>query len=48
MRLKKDWIAISLGTSDTLFSWLEEPKLLLDGHILCNPADCNAYMAMLW
>lgn len=48
MRLEKDWMAVSLGTSDTLFSWLDEIKLLLDGHVLCNPAHSNAYMAMLW
>lgn len=48
MQLDKGWVAVSLGTSDTLFIWLNEPKLIIDGHILCNPANKDAYMAMLW
>ncbi|EEZ98930.1 xylulose kinase [Tribolium castaneum] len=47
MRLNEGWLAVSLGTSDVLFVWLEEPKIVLNGHILCNPVDSNAYMAML-
>ncbi|XP_056641413.1 xylulose kinase-like [Diorhabda sublineata] len=47
MRLTECWIAVSLGTSDTVFLWLLEPKLVLDGHVLCNPIDENAYMALL-
>lgn len=48
MCLGENDIAISLGTSDTLFMWLEKPKILLDGHILCNPIDKNSFMALLW
>ncbi|VEN36043.1 unnamed protein product [Callosobruchus maculatus] len=47
MRLYEGWIAVSLGTSDTAFLWLKEPKMVLDGHVLCNPLDENAYMALL-
>ncbi|CAG9766878.1 unnamed protein product [Ceutorhynchus assimilis] len=47
MRLSDGWIAVSLGTSDTAFLWLAEPKLVLDGHVLCNPIDKDAYMALL-
>lgn len=47
MRLKKGDIACSLGTSDTLLLWLNEPKTIMDGHVLCNPIDNQAYMGML-
>ncbi|XP_019879890.2 xylulose kinase [Aethina tumida] len=47
MRLQDGWVAVSLGTSDTVFLWLNEPKVVLDGHVLCNPVDPNAYMALL-
>ncbi|CAH1970342.1 unnamed protein product [Acanthoscelides obtectus] len=47
MRLNEGWIAVSLGTSDTVFLWLKEPKSVLDGHVLCNPIDENVYMALL-
>ncbi|CAH1772662.1 unnamed protein product [Owenia fusiformis] len=47
MRLKKGEVIISLGTSDTLFLWLEEPKPALEGHIFANPCDTKEYMALL-
>lgn len=47
MRLEDEWLAISLGTSDTLFLWIKEPKVILEGHVFCNPVDPNAYMAMV-
>ncbi|XP_008557575.1 xylulose kinase [Microplitis demolitor] len=47
MRLSKDDLACSLGTSDTLFLWLDDPKTLPEGHVLCNPIDQDAYMTML-
>ncbi|KAJ8917192.1 hypothetical protein NQ315_012684 [Exocentrus adspersus] len=47
MRLNEGWVAVSLGTSDTVFLWLSEPKVVLDGHVLCNPVDKDAYMALL-
>ncbi|KAG8036989.1 hypothetical protein G9C98_004311 [Cotesia typhae] len=37
----------SLGTSDTLFLWLDDPKTLPEGQVLCNPLDKEAYMTML-
>ncbi|OBS75102.1 hypothetical protein A6R68_14348 [Neotoma lepida] len=30
---------VSLGTSDTLFLWLQEPTPALEGHIFCNPVS---------
>lgn len=48
MRLTDDWVAVSLGTSDTLMFWMKEAKIILDGHILCNPIDPEAYMGLLW
>ncbi|KAG7213110.1 hypothetical protein KM043_002433 [Ampulex compressa] len=47
MRLKEGDIACSLGTSDTLFLWINEPKPAIDGHIFCNPVDDKAFMALL-
>nr|XP_033787587.1 xylulose kinase isoform X1 [Geotrypetes seraphini]XP_033787588.1 xylulose kinase isoform X1 [Geotrypetes seraphini] len=47
MRLKEGDIAVSLGTSDTLFLWIQEPTPALEGHIFCNPVDVHAYMALL-
>ncbi|XP_065920676.1 xylulose kinase-like isoform X2 [Dysidea avara] len=47
MRLQQGDIAVSLGTSDTLFLWLDEPKPQLVGHVLINPVDSSAYMALL-
>ncbi|XP_071043346.1 xylulose kinase isoform X2 [Parasteatoda tepidariorum] len=46
-QMKKGDITMSLGTSDTLFLWLTEPKSTLNGHILYNPIDSNQYMALL-
>lgn len=41
-------IAISMGTSDTLFAVLATPKPSgKEGHILTNPVDPRTYMAML-
>ncbi|KAG8521537.1 Xylulose kinase, partial [Galemys pyrenaicus] len=47
MRLEEGDIAVSLGTSDTLFLWLQEPTPALEGHIFCNPVDPQHYMALL-
>uniref|UniRef100_A0A8B9VAF6 Xylulose kinase n=2 Tax=Anas TaxID=8835 RepID=A0A8B9VAF6_9AVES len=47
MRLQEGDIAISLGTSDTLFLWIQEPTPALEGHILCNPVDSQTFMALL-
>ncbi|XP_037801691.1 xylulose kinase-like [Penaeus monodon] len=47
MCLEPGDVAVSLGTSDTLFLWLDAPKPKLEGHIFINPVDSNAYMALL-
>ncbi|XP_060036397.1 xylulose kinase isoform X2 [Erinaceus europaeus] len=47
MKLEEGDIAVSLGTSDTLFLWLREPTPALEGHIFCNPVDAQHYMALL-
>ncbi|XP_046492636.1 xylulose kinase [Neodiprion pinetum] len=47
MRLKDGDVACSLGTSDTLFLWLEKVKTATEGHIFCNPLEDGAYMALL-
>ncbi|CAO2817745.1 unnamed protein product [Amaranthus hypochondriacus] len=40
-------LAISLGTSDTVFGITDEPQPRLEGHIFPNPVDANGYMVML-
>lgn len=40
-------LAISLGTSDTLFGITNEHKPCLEGHVFPNPVDCKGYMVML-
>ncbi|MGQ9662678.1 MAG: xylulokinase [Kiritimatiellia bacterium] len=41
-------IAVSLGTSDTLFGPLTDPKPSgIEGHVFVNPIDPEAYMAMV-
>ncbi|XP_053569766.1 xylulose kinase isoform X2 [Bombina bombina] len=47
MRLEEGDIAVSLGTSDTLFLWIKEPTPALEGHIFCNPVKTNDFMALL-
>ncbi|KAJ8010627.1 hypothetical protein DPEC_G00077040 [Dallia pectoralis] len=47
MRLQEGDIAVSLGTSDTVFLWIKEPRPAVEGHIFCNPVDGSAYMALL-
>ncbi|XP_068199566.1 xylulose kinase isoform X2 [Antennarius striatus] len=47
MRLQDGDIAVSLGTSDTVFLWIQEPRPALEGHVFCNPVDWRAYMALL-
>ncbi|XP_057178796.1 xylulose kinase isoform X3 [Triplophysa rosa] len=47
MRLCEGDVAVSLGTSDTVFLWIKEPKPALEGHIFCNPVDSDAYMALI-
>lgn len=41
-------VAISLGTSDTMFGYVLRPKPSgVEGHIFANPVDPSAYMVML-
>ncbi|KZV31574.1 xylulose kinase [Dorcoceras hygrometricum] len=40
-------LAISLGTSDTVFGITDEPKPCLEGHVFPNPVDEKGYMVML-
>lgn len=40
-------ISVSLGTSDTVFVWLKEPRPALEGHIFVNPVNAEDYMALL-
>jgi len=47
LAMKEGDIGLSLGTSDTVFVWLKEPKPQLTGHVWPNPVDENAYMALL-
>ncbi|KAJ8684028.1 hypothetical protein QAD02_019820 [Eretmocerus hayati] len=47
MRLNEGDVACSLGTSDTLFLWLNEPNTVTEGHVFCNPVQDDAYMALL-
>ncbi|XP_065839461.1 xylulose kinase-like [Oscarella lobularis] len=47
LRLQEGDVSVSLGTSDTLFVWLKEPKPALEGHIFVNPVDAEDYMALL-
>ncbi|KAK1794931.1 hypothetical protein P4O66_010123, partial [Electrophorus voltai] len=47
MRLQEGDIAVSLGTSDTVFLWITEPRPAVEGHIFCNPVDCSSYMALI-
>ena len=48
MRLQTGDICVSLGTSDTLSIWIDEPRAALEGSVFVNPVDTNAYMALLW
>ena len=40
-------VAVSLGTSDTMFGITAAPAPGVEGHIFCNPVDPQSYMAML-
>ncbi|XP_054478907.1 xylulose kinase [Anoplopoma fimbria] len=47
MRLQQGDVAVSLGTSDTVFLWIQQPRPALEGHVFCNPLDWTAFMALL-
>lgn len=40
-------LAISLGTSDTVFGITDEPQPRLEGHVFPNPVDSKGFMVML-
>ncbi|KAF8410294.1 hypothetical protein HHK36_002820 [Tetracentron sinense] len=40
-------LAISLGTSDTVFGITSDPQPSLEGHVFPNPIDTKGYMVML-
>ncbi|XP_050213532.1 xylulose kinase 2 [Mercurialis annua] len=40
-------LAISLGTSDTVFGIASDPQPGLEGHVFPNPVDTKGYMVML-
>jgi len=40
-------VAVSLGTSDTMFGITSTPTPGADGHLFANPVDPESYMAML-
>ncbi|KAK1293195.1 hypothetical protein QJS10_CPB17g02663 [Acorus calamus] len=40
-------LAISMGTSDTVFGITNDPQPSLEGHVLPNPVDPKCYMVML-
>jgi xylulokinase len=40
-------LVLSLGTSDTLFFSVENPKPGLVGHVLCHPIKKESFMGML-
>ncbi|XP_005813992.1 xylulose kinase isoform X1 [Xiphophorus maculatus] len=47
MCLHQGDIAVSLGTSDTLFLSLAEPRPSLEGHVFCSPVEPDGFMALL-
>lgn len=40
-------LAVSLGTSDTVFGITSDPQPSLEGHVFPNPVDTEGYMVML-
>lgn len=47
MLIAKNWLAMSLGTSDTIMMTLEEPAILEEGHVFVHPTE-KGFMGMLW
>lgn len=46
MLIAKNWLAISLGTSDTIMMGLDEPPKLEEGHVFVHPTE-PGFMGML-
>eukprot|EP00117_Sycon_ciliatum_P018203 scpid67396/ scgid16907/ Xylulose kinase len=47
LRIRRGDVAVSLGSSDTVFLWMDEAKPGVRGHVFVNPVDADAYMGML-
>lgn len=47
LRMREGDIAISLGTSDTMFGPLSDPHPSEEGHVFCDPIHPSGYMALL-
>lgn len=47
MMIGDDWLAISLGTSDTIMMGLKESPRLQEGHVLVHPTQ-EGFMGLLW
>ncbi|XP_051910886.1 xylulose kinase isoform X3 [Hippocampus zosterae] len=47
MKLRQGDLAVSLGTSDTVFAWLRHARPALEGHVFVNPVDWRQFMALL-
>ena len=45
--MKEGDLGLSLGTSDTVFAWLKEPRPQLTGHVWPSPVAEDDYMALL-
>jgi xylulokinase len=45
--MKEGDVAVSLGTSDTMFGPLSNPHPTLEGHVFCDPVHPEGYMALL-
>jgi hypothetical protein len=41
-------VALSLGTSDVVFAWIDNPKPILDGGVFCSAVDPEAFLAFVW
>lgn len=48
MLIGENWLAMSLGTSDTIMMGLKEPTKMAEGHVLVHPTDDNSFMGLLW
>jgi xylulokinase len=47
MLIGDDWLAISLGTSDTIMMGLKEPPQIQQGHVLVHPTAEDGFMGLL-
>ncbi|KAH8314228.1 hypothetical protein KR074_002756 [Drosophila pseudoananassae] len=47
MLVERNWLSVSLGTSDTLMMSLKAPLNWQEGHVLCHPTFIEEYMGLL-